>query len=575
MSLITRRRALQTALLGGAASCARAPELTPYTAISEPPGGFFPHGVASGDPGPDSVVIWTRFFNEALSSISDERIVHWQVASDKDFKSVVAEGDKSARADGDWTVKQLVSGLEPGETYFYRFNMGEAYSPVGRTRTLPAGSLDKATFAVVSCSNYPFGYFNVYDLIARRDDLDAVIHLGDYVYEYGRDGYGGEIGAKLGRNHEPAHEIVTLEDYRMRHAQYKADPSSQAMLAAHPLIAVWDDHETCNNSWEGGGDNHDAATEGEWIDRKRAALQAYYEWMPVREPEPGKLREAIFRSYSYGDLLTVASIETRLMARAKPFEYDEVMATLKTPEDVANFKDVVLWDPSRDLLGAAQEQFISSTLSASVAAKQPWRVIANQVTMAGVVAPDLRPHVSEEDLVALEKDWPPARAFVAASALGLPLNFDGWDGYPAAREKFYKLARDAGAQGLIVLTGDTHTWWANDLIAKDGAHMGVELGGHSVTSPSPYGGNFLGGKGAEYALLTNKENKCVRYLSGENHGYISLEIGRESAKARFIAVDTIETPGYNAFEQASFSIKKGGKFGGVDGVSLKERVLFG
>jgi phosphodiesterase/alkaline phosphatase D-like protein len=487
------------------------------------------------------------------------------------------KGEAVAAPDADWTVKVLLSGLNPGTVYYYRFRAGDAYSPVGRTKTLPTGALEKAVFAVVSCTNYPFGYFNVYDQVARRDDLDAVLHLGDYIYEYGPDSYGGRMGEKLGRPHDPPHEIVTLDDYRRRHAQYKADPSSRAMHAAHPMIAIWDDHETSNDSWKGGAENHDPATEGEWAARKRAALQAYYEWMPVREPEPGREREALFRSFSYGDLLTIAAIETRLMARAKPFEYDEIVPTLKTPEDIARFRDETLLDPSREMLGAAQEQFLADTLAASVMAGQPWRLLANQVIMANVIAPDLNPHVTEEDIVELEREWSQARAFVAFSALGLPINMDAWDGYAAAREKFYELARDAGAKGLLVVTGDTHTWWANDLVARDGAHMGVELGVHSVTSPSPYRKEFLGGKGAEYAQLTNKENKSVRYLSGEHHGYIALEIGRSAAKARFMAVDTIEGPSYNAFEKATISIKKskdGAKFAGIDGVSLKEKILF-
>ncbi|MEX0645049.1 MAG: alkaline phosphatase D family protein, partial [Parvularculaceae bacterium] len=287
--------------------------------------------------------------------------------------------------------------------------------------------------------------------------------------------------------------------------------------------------------------------------------------------------EALFRSFSYGDLLTVAAIETRLMARAAPFDYDEIVPALKTPEDIARFRDETLWDPSRDLLGAAQEQFLGDVFRASVAAGQPWRLVANQIIMAEVVAPDLNPHVTEEDIVELEKGWSRARAFIAFSALGLPINMDAWDGYAAAREKFYKLAREAGAQGLLVVTGDTHTWWANDLKARDGASMGVELGVHSVTSPSPFRKEFLGGKGAEYALLTNRMNKSVRYLSGEHHGYIALEIGRKSAKARFMAVDTIESPSYNAFEKVAISIKngdEGAKFSGIDGVTLKEKVLF-
>mgnify|MGYP000315482402 CR=1 FL=1 len=504
------------------------------------------------------------------------RTVVWETAADEAFTDMRGKGEAVADPSGDWTVKVLVQDLEPGGIYYYRFRVGAVYSPVGRTRTLPTGSVESLRFAVISCSNFPFGYFNVYDLIARQDNLDAIVHLGDYIYEYGTDGYGGAAGAKLDRNHQPTHEIITLDDYRKRHAQYKADPASQAAHAKHLLIPIWDDHETSNNSWKDGAENHDPATEGDWETRRRAALQAYYEWMPVREPNGSP--EAFFRSYAYGDLLTLAAIETRLMARARQFEYSEIVPTLETPEDAQQFIKDVLWRDDREMLGAAQRDFIADAINQSAASGQPWRLIANQIIMAKVIAPDLNPHVTEDDIVELEKSWNQARAFVKSSALGLPTNFDAWDGYPAARERFYDTVKQNGGDGLIVVTGDTHTWWANDLTDKAGGHVGVELGTHSVTSPSPYRKSFLGGKGAEYALLTNRENKDVRYLSGEDHGYIDLEIGRDKAKARFMAVDTVESREYNAFEKAAFTIKRSkgaSKFSGAHGLSLKERWLFG
>jgi len=570
---ITRRAALATGL-ASAASCASTSKLTPYVAVDETAGGVFAHGVASGDPRADSIVIWTRV-TPAEARPGARMTVVWEAAADEAFADMRDKGEAVTGASLDWTVKAVLGGLEPGASYFYRFRLGDEISPVGRARTLPAGAVDRARFAVVSCANYPFGYFNVYDLIARRDDFDAVIHLGDYIYEYGRDGYGGEKGAALGREHEPAHELVSLTDYRTRYAQYKADPSSQAMHAAHAIIPVWDDHETSNNAWKDGAENHQPETEGEWEARRRAALQAYYEWMPVREPDGSP--EAFFRAYAYGDLLTIAAIETRLMARAKPFDFREIVAAIKTPEDAARFKAETLLDESRELLGAAQTDYIDRAVRDSVAAGHPWRLIANQIIMANVTTPDLTVHVTEEDIVALEKEWPPARAFVETSALGLPYNLDAWDGYPAARERFYNMARAAGDNGMIVVTGDTHAWWANDLATGDGEHMGVELGVHSVTSPSPFRPEFLGGKGADYALLANRDNKAVRYLSGEHHGFIDLNIGRDAARAEFIAVDTIESRNYNAFVKVAFDIEKtkdGAAFADVDGLGFKEGFLF-
>lgn len=572
---ITRRAALTTGMAVGAASCATAPKMTPYTAVSMDADGVFAHGVASGDPGPDSIVIWTRVSPADDAAPGGAMTVIWEAAADEAFTDMRGKGEAVTGASRDWTVKVLLTDLAPGETYFYRFRIGDAYSPVGRTRTLPAGAVERARFAVLSCSNHPFGYFNVYDLIARRDDIDAVIHLGDYIYEYGRDGYGGETGEALGRGHEPAHECLTLSDYRRRHAQYKADPATRAIHAAHPMIAVWDDHETSNNSWKDGAENHDPATEGEWNARRRAALQAYYEWMPVREPEMAP--EAFFRSFSYGDLLTIAAIETRLMARAEPFDYGEVFAGLKTQEDIDHFNTNVLWDETREMLGQAQLDFLNRTIQTSVGAGQPWRLIANQVVMAKITSPDLTPYMTEEDIDALQQVWSQGRAFVKASALGLPSNFDAWDGYPAARERFYEMVKSAGDDGMVVLSGDTHTWWANDLTARDGTHMGVELGGHSVTSPSPYRKEFLGGKGDQFALLTNRDNDDVRYLSGEHHGYIDLEVTHDSLRAEYVAVDTIESRDYNAFTKVAFDIeKKAGapKFSDADGLSLKEGFLF-
>lgn len=575
MSMVTRRAAIAATLLGGAAACApKPPKKTQYVSASASADAVFGWGVASGDPGPDSIVLWTRVAPTAEGPAS----IAWEIAEDEAFSVIAASGVVDTGADRDFTVKALAEGLKPGARYFYRFRAGDAVSPTGRTRTVPQGAVAAARFAIVSCSNYPFGFFNVYDQIARRDDFDAVLHLGDYIYEYGADGYGAAEGAALGRRHSPAREALTLGDYRERHAQYKADPASRAMHAAHPLIAIWDDHEVANDSWSGGAENHDAGSEGDWQDRKRAALQSYYEWMPVREPT-GAGREALLRSFSYGDLLTLISLETRLMARSRPIQYDEVVPMLTSPEAVEKFRAETLWDPAREMMGKTQLDFVSAALKRSVDAGQIWRLFANQVIMAAVTAPDLTPHLNDAELAELEAQWDQARAFVQFSALGLPTNLDAWDGYPAARERLYAAMRDAGADGAIVLTGDTHTWWANDLVDRSGARTGVEIGVHSVTSPSPYNKSFLGGKGAEYALLTCRENKSVRYLNGEDHGYIDLLVERSGAVARFMAVDTIESETYNAFEKAAFSIvaPKGSapKFSAAHGLTLKERALFG
>ena len=576
---VTRRAALSTLFAGGVASCASSPKLTPYVADTPAATGTFSSGVASGDPRADRVVIWTRIGSTGGEALRGTQTVTWQMARDDSFTRVVSEGTQTTGVARDGTVKVDVTGLEPGAVYFYRFQHGSEISPTGRTRTLPVGPLDRARFAVVSCSNYPFGYFNVYDQIARQDDLDAVLHLGDYIYEYGYGSYGDDVGERLGRRHAPGREIITLDDYRRRHRQYKSDPSSQAMHAAHPLIPIWDDHETSNNSWKDGAQNHTPETEGDWETRRRAALQAYYEWMPVRDPQPGRPWEAFFRSFSFGNLLTLSAIETRLMARVREINRNDFIASLQSPADVERFRRDVLNDPTREMLGAAQLQYLSDVMGRSKQAGEPWRLVANQIIMGRVIAPDLTKHVTEEQIVELEQEWDQARAFVKASTLGLPANFDAWDGYPAARERFYDMVRaQTDAEGMIVVTGDTHTWWANDLTNDSGAPMGVELGVCSVTSPTPYGKRFLGGKGAEYGLLTNRENKDVRYLNGEGNGFIDLEIGRSSATATFRAVDNIESTSYNAYRRAAFEIKKDrtgiAKFGRSKGLGFKEGFLY-
>ena len=565
--LSTNRRQF---LLGSAAVSTLA--LTSTSCLAEsgeqnPSNRTFPYGIASGDPTQTSLVIWTQAEGQAR--------VEWQLATDEQFKTVAKSGVASTGPSKDFTVKVDVNGLKPGVQYYYRFSSNGKLSPVGRAKTLPVGRVDSLNIAVASCSNYVFGLFNAYAHIANDKNIDYVLHLGDYIYEYGDDGWGAESGKLLNRVHQPTNEIVSLQDYRTRHRQYKSDHGSQLMHAAHPLIPIWDDHESTNNPYVDGAQNHQPEQEGDWHTRRAASIQAYYEWMPVREPEMAP--EAFFRSFSYGDLLTIAAVETRLMARAQQFEYSEIIPTLQSAEDVAHFTETILWDETREMLGAAQLDYLDRTLRNSVASGQPWRLIANQVTMAKVTAPDLTPHVTEEQIAELEQQWDQARAFVKSSALGLPLNLDAWDGYPAARERFYDVVRDAGAAGMIVVTGDTHTWWANDLVDKNGGHMGVELGTHSVTSPSPYRKEFLGGKGAEYALLTNRDNKDVRFLSGEYHGFIDLTIMRDAARAEFVGVDNIESSAYNAFTHVAFDIKKtksGAELDDIDGASFKEGFLF-
>jgi alkaline phosphatase D len=570
----------------------------------------FSHGVAAGDPGPDRLVIWTRVSLEQ----GEVAPVRWIVAQDKKLRRVIATGEVETSAARDFTVKVDVDGLKPGAAYYYGFFAGRAASPIGRARTLPVGKLDQARFAVVSCSNVPFGFFNAYADIAKRDDLDAVLHLGDYIYEYGADGYGGDVGAKIGRPHDPPHEIVTLADYRRRHAQYKSDPDLQAAHAACAWIVTWDDHETTNDSWRQGAQNHQPDKEGLWDDRRRAALQAYYEWMPIRDPVAGRPLEAIQRSFAFGDLVKLLMLETRLVARAEPLDYaadlplmqttwdlsdpkrpralapgetapDPAKAqTLPTPFDlttgapspildfarvskldpnalppgIAFLPDVKAFmaklnDPNREFLGAPQQAWIKAEVEAAVKAGMPWQLFGNQVIVAQVNAPDLSA-TPESVIKAIEPLFPQVRKFLQLTKLGLPLNLDAWDGYPAERARVFKTLIQAGANPIFV-TGDTHTAWANNLIAADGAKVGVEFGTTSVTSPGL--GNMLDGTGMTIEGALQAKNPNIAWTDQSSRGWLLLTLKPDEARAEFQRVSTILSRDFKVEREAAFRVRPG------------------
>lgn len=530
---ISRRTAILATLSVASpalASCATESHLPELT---------FAHGVASGDPTQNSVILWTRL----TSSTQDPVRGQWQISTSPNFARFIRKGEFSTNADRDFTVKIDAQRLSPGKTYYYRFTAANQVSPVGSTKTLPEGSIDQARFAIVSCTNYPFGFFNVYDHIAKNLDFDAVIHLGDYFYEYGRDGYGGKTGAKIGREHEPAHEIISLKDYRTRHAQYKSDLSAQAMHAAHAMICIWDDHETANDSWKSGAENHNEG-EGNWDDRRAKAMQAYYEWMPVRDPQVGQPREALFKSYSFGDLLTLVSIETRLTARSRPLDYAQHIPAFQTREGVGNFIQNILGDPAREMMGAAQRAYVSAALKQSKDNGQSWRLVANQTLIARINSPDLTDYKGTDIIDEVAKSFPAVHDYIALSPLGLPLSLDSWDGYPAARERFYQLLQAQNVQDIVVLTGDSHEFWANTLETADGQSMGIELGTAGVTSPGT--GEYFGETGEDYSRRLVAKNPDIVYHNLKLHGYIDLKLGQTDGQANFIGVDTVLSPDYSA-----------------------------
>ena len=495
------------------------------------PSAKFAHGVSSGDPASDGAVIWTRA--TIADGQSGDVPLMWHVALNKDAKPLKS-GKVIAAAAADHTAKVVVAGLKPGQDYTYWFACKDgARSPMGQFRTLPVGSTEKVVLALVSCQLYPGGFFNAYADLAKQDRIDAVLHLGDYIYEYGATGYGAETGTALDRLPDPPHEILTLNDYRRRHAQVKSDPMMQAAHARAAFICVWDDHEVANDSWIGGAENHDPASEGDWRARKAAALQAYFEWMPIRNPAAASDPASIYRSFEFGDLATLAMVETRLLARdqqiiAKDVEPDAaaLAAMLKQREN-----------PQRDLLGAAQLNWLEGVYTQSVKAAKPWQLLGNQVLIARVPGPDLQAALGDTGYGALLAKLPAAYRTQLAQAQvrfksGLPFNLDSWDGYPPARERLYAMLRKVGAN-TVAFAGDSHAAWANDLYDDKGVLVAAEFGTSSITSPSF--GSLLPGIGKIIAAQSSE----VAFCDQDMKGYTLVTLTRDAATAEFVTVSTV------------------------------------
>ena len=515
-----RRTALKLGALGLAGLA------TPLAAQAGARG--FTHGVASGEPGAHQVLLWTRFV------AADEARLSWEVAEDIGFARLAASGEALASPARDCCAKAMATGLQPGRWYYYRFIAPSgAVSQIGRTRTLPVGKVAKFRLAVFTCSNFAFGWFNAYAHAAEAGDFDLAVHLGDYYYEYQRGVYPGAEQALAGRDLWPAGEAVALADYRLRHATYRADPDLQRLHQILPMLVMWDDHEIANDTWKDGAENHQPDTEGEWAIRKAASERAWREWLPVSDED--------WASYEIGDLATLFRLETRRVARTRPLD---LLGTVKgvAPDSVAEtyaaFRDGVWRDPSRQLLGEAQEAWLARQLKASVKARKPWQVLAQQIVMGELVTPDM----VIAGLPAKTPDWLRQRlqATVAAGHAGLPFNMDAWDGYPAARDRLYQASLAADAN-LLVLAGDSHNAWAFDLDRK-GTRVGVELGAHSVTSP-----------GAEATLAWTRPETLARALVQRNpqlkwcdtaqRGYLAVELAPSRATGEFRFLSSVRQRG--------------------------------
>jgi len=532
--------------------------------------GTFAHGVASGDPFTESVVLWTRISPNQDGDID----VSWEISPGPKFVEQTAMGTVTTNAARDYCVKVIASELEAGKDYYFRFHVGDMSSPVGRTRTLPQSSTDRLRFAIASCANWQHGYFNSYDAMAKRaaeDPYDAMIHLGDYYYEYGAL----KSPRLQDRIHSPAHEILTLEDYRARHAQYRSDASLQSATASMPLIAVWDDHETSNDSWTSGAENHQSATEGPWADRRQAALRAYYEWMPIREPKAGQVRSDIYRNFRFGDLANLTCVETRLTARAEPIIVENYVDEISEEGGLEKFHAEHLYAPDREMFGQDQQGFIIDALKSAKEDNIPWRLLANQVIMGRLLTPDFTPYMTEESLQTIEAAWPGVRDFMTLSKYNMPVYPDSWDGYPVARENFYAALDEAGVNDMLVLTGDAHEFWVNDLTSESGTKVGMEIVTSAISSETLVA--YLGDATADHNLLLTKENPDARYYNALENGYIDLTLTPKKATVRMMSVNTVLSRDYETTETAQFTLKKSGntlKASSPRGLNLTQRALF-
>lgn len=497
----------------------------------------FTHGVASGEPRQRSVRLWTRH-------VPGGRL-HWQVSRSPDFARIVAEGDVAAEAEHDYCVKPVAAGLQPGRWYHYRFrDSAGAVSPIGRTRTLPEGRTPSFTLGVFSCANLGFGWFNAYAHAAARRDLDLLVHLGDYLYEYHRGKFPSDRETVAGRILEPAHEAVALADYRLRFAAYRSDPDLQRLHASAPMVMMWDDHESANDSWHGGAENHDPAKEGPWAARKAAAQRAWREWLPVSDKG--------WESYEIGDLATLFRPETRLTARDRPLVYAEAV---RRGEDLKaslmRFRDSAWRDPERTMLGAEQEAWLAGALRRSAGQGTRWQLLAQQTVMGSWALP-------VEARAWMRADAPePVRRITAigaaASEVGLPLNLDAWDGYPAARERLLRSALDADAN-LLVLSGDSHNGWAFDLDVA-GTPAGAEFAGMSVTSPG-LEAYAQGVAPADVERAVRARNPALKWVDLRRRGYMALTLTADRATGEWLSLETVRARSLRLASRHAMSVRR-------------------
>ncbi|QNS08961.1 alkaline phosphatase D family protein [Streptomyces xanthii] len=503
------RRTVVKAAAAGAVLAAPLAAATSAHAAEAP---AFLHGVASGDPLPDGILLWTRVTPSAEATPGSGKgpdvQVSWEIAEDKAFRTVVGRGTATASAATDHTVKADVRGLRPASTYHYRFSADGVHSPTGRTRTAPAtdAAAPGLRFGVVSCANWEAGYYSAYRHLAARTDLDAVFHLGDYIYEYKTGEY--PAADYTVRPHQPAHEIVSLADYRLRHATTKTDPDVQAMHTAHPLVAIWDDHEFANDAWSGGAENHTPGAEGDWAARQQAAKQAYFEWMPVRASTAG----TVYRRLRFGKLADLHLLDLR---------------SFRSQQSSVGNGDVDSAD--RSITGRAQLDWLKAGLSASDAR---WKLVGTSVMISPVAFGSLPAHLLG-----------PLAELLGLPTEGLAVNVDQWDGYTHDRKELITHLREQGIRDTVFLTGDIHMAWANDVPVTAATYplspsAATEFVVTSVTSDNlddtlHVAPNTLSVV-AETAIKA--ANRHVKWVDMDSHGYGVLDLTAERTQMDYYVI---------------------------------------
>ena len=564
--------AVALAVTGSLAACGGSDDTVISPAAPAP--AVFAFGVASGDPLADRVILWTHA--KIPGSTADVSLT-WQLATDSAFASIVRSGSLLATQSASFTAKVDVTGLTAGASYFYRFrDAAGVTSMVGTTRTLPAGTATSVKFAVFSCALYSEGYFHAYDA-AAKSDAQYALHLGDYIYEYGSDPVKfGNASIPGGRVASPANDIVTMNDYRTRHALYKSDVNLQALHAKMPWITVWDDHEFANNAYVGGAENHNPATQGDWTTRKNIAAKVYHEWMPIRTPDVANLLK-IYRRFDFGSVFTLHMVDTRIEGRDRQYDNfgDADGGTGRYLAGLSPNAAGVRPDAARRIMSAEQQAWLTGGLGASGAT---WQIVGNQDIMArmwfpaSVLQAQAAAATNPAGVQAAISAYLTAKATRAArqpltptqSALlnpatnpGIPYNLDAWDGYPSQREAILQTVKAQGKK-LVTLSGDSHNGWFTHLTTLAGEKIGVEFAGTSVSAPgfesaglgalaSSIDGSALvpqlgsAAVGAGLGLIDD-----VGYCDTMRRGYLLMTVTPAQIKGKYVFVTSVKQPTYSA-----------------------------